>query len=150
MKLGPSASILLATLLLAGCKSGPPQIAGKWHGSDQLNASYSTTLNPKPRIETAPADISLVLMQTGGNLQGEATVVLFKGSTYRIPLRAGVVGEDGKVNLEGDSDSTLSKTHFSFDGRAAGGKLTGTVGFGFSNVGGKADSNGPIEFSLAP
>jgi hypothetical protein len=149
MKSGLSAPILLGTLFLAGCKSGPPQIAGKWHGSDQLNASYSTTLNPRLRAETAPAEISLVLMQTGGNVQGEATVVLFKDSTYRIALRTVVVGKDGKVNLEGDSDSTMSKAHFSFDGLATEGKLTGTVGFGFSNVGGKADSNGQIQFSPA-
>jgi hypothetical protein len=92
-------------MLVAGCKSNPPQVAGKWHGANQLNATYSTTLSPKPKTQTAPADITLVLTQNGGAIQGEAFVILFKNSRYHLPLKAGVISQDGKVSLEGDSDS---------------------------------------------
>jgi hypothetical protein len=139
---------LFALMLVAGCKSNPPQVAGKWHGANQLNATYSTTLSPKPKTQTAPADITLVLTQNGGAIQGEASVILFKNSRYHLPLKAGVISQDGKVSLEGDSDSTLSKAHFSFDGKATDGKLVGTVDFGFSNIGGTADGKG--EFTFAP
>jgi hypothetical protein len=139
---------LFALMLVAGCKSNPPQVAGKWHGANQLNATYSTTLSPKQKTQTAPADVTLILSQNGGTIQGEAFVILFKDSTYHLPLKAGVITHDGKVSLEGDFDSTLSKAHFSFDGKATDGKLMGTVDFGFSNIGGTADGKG--EFTFAP
>lgn len=40
----------------------------------------------------------------------------------------------------------LNKTHFSFDGKAEAGKLTGTVTFGIDNISGSADSKGSIIF----
>ncbi len=141
--------LLLVAQSISGCKTTPPQVAGKWHAASQLTATYSTTLSPKPRTQSVPADITLVLMQSGNAVQGEASVILFKDSTYRIPIRTGVIGQEGKVTLEGDSDSTLSKAHFSFDGKAADGKMTGTVGFGFSNVGGTADGKGEMAFAPA-
>jgi|GEM_PF-6969770 len=141
--------LLLTLQSIPGCKSTPPQVAGKWHAAGQLTATYSTTLSPKPRTQSAPADITLVLMQTRNAVQGEASVILFKDSAYRIPIRTGVVNLNGTVNLEGDSNSMLSKAHFSFDGKTADGKMTGTVGFGFSNVGGAVDSKGEMAFALA-
>jgi hypothetical protein len=149
MKPGLLSCFLLAMLSMGGCKATPPQLAGKWHAASQLNATYATTLSPKPKSQSAPADITLVLTQTGNAVQGEASVILFKDSTYRIPIRTGVISQDGKVALEGDSDSTLSKAHFSFDGNARDGKMTGTVRFGFSNVGGRADSTGAVAFAPA-
>ncbi len=139
---------LVALMLVAGCKSNPPQVAGKWRGAGQLNATYSTTLSPKQKTQTAPADVTLVLSQTGGNIEGEASVTLFKDSTNHVPLKAGVISQDGRVSLEGDSASTLSKAHFGFDGKTTDGKLMGTVDFGFSNIGGTADGKG--EFTFAP
>jgi hypothetical protein len=152
MKLRTSTSLSLLVLsffLLIGCKSTLPPIAGKWHGTSQMNATYSTTLNPKPRSDRAQIDFTLVLTQNAGTVQGEASVAVPKGSVYRIPIKARVVATDGKLTLSGDSDSLLSKSHFSFDGQAMGGKIAGTAGFGFANVGGTADCKGPITFTPA-
>jgi hypothetical protein len=72
-----------------------------------------------------------------------------KGSVYHIPIKAGLIATDGKLTPSGDSDSLVTKSHFSFDGQAVHGKIAGTGGFGFTNVGGTADCKGPIEFTPA-
>jgi hypothetical protein len=132
--------------LVFGCKATPPPITGKWHGTSQITATYSTTLSPKPRSQTIQTDFVLTLTQNGRTVQGDVGVTSFKSPPYHVPIRAGVVEEDGKLTLEGDADSMLNKTHFSLDGKAEAGKLTGTATFGFDNISGTADSKGSITF----
>ena len=149
MKRKMKTSLVLVVGLVFGCKATPPPIAGKWHGTSQMTATYSTTLSPKPRSQTIQTDFVLILTQNGGTVQGDVGVTPFKSSPYHVPIRAGVVEEDGKLTLEGDADSMLNKTHFSFDGKAEAGKLTGTATFGFDNIRGTADSKGSITFAPA-
>ena len=49
MKRMMKTSLVLVVGLAFGCKATPPQIAGKWHGTSQMTATYSTTLSPKRR-----------------------------------------------------------------------------------------------------
>jgi len=140
-----SATFLLLTVgSAASCKSTPPQVAGKWHGTSQLTATFTTALSSKPRNENVPADFVLVLTQNGQTVQGDASVTAAKNPPIHIPINTGVIGPDGKLSLEGDASFTLAQAHLSFDGKAERGKITGTVDVALSNVGGSGENKGPL------
>jgi len=140
-----SATFLLLTVGLASsCKSTPPQVAGRWHGTCQLTATFTTALSSKPRNENVPADFVLVLTQNGQTVQGDASVTAAKNPPIHIPINTGVIGPDGKLSLEGDASFTLARAHLSFDGKAERGKITGTVNVALSNVGGSGENKGPL------
>ncbi len=140
-----TATFLLLTVGLAtSCKSTPPQIAGKWHGTSQLTAIFTTPVSSKPRNENVPADFVLVLTQNGQTIQGDASVTAAKNPPIHIPINTGVIGPDGKLSLEGDASFTLSRAHLSFDGKAEGGTITGTINVALSNVGGSGENKGPL------
>jgi len=140
-----SATFLLLTVgFAASCKSTPPQVAGKWHGTSQLTATFTTALSSKPRNENVPADFVLVLTQNGQTVQGDASVTAAKNPPIHIPINTGVIGPDGKLSLEGDASFTLAQAHLSFDGKAERGKITGTVDVALSNVGGSGENKGPL------
>ena len=124
MKRTVKTSLVLVIGLACGCKA-TPQIAGKWHGTSQMSATYSTTLSPKQRSQSVQTDFVLILTQNSGTVQGDVGVTAFKSSAYHVPIRAGVVQGDGKITLEADADATLNKTHFSFEGKVEGGSLSG-------------------------
>jgi hypothetical protein len=135
---------LAALVFTAGYKSNQPQIAGKWHGTGQLTATFTTAISSTPRTQTFPVDLVLVLTQNGQTVQGDAAVAAAKNPPIHIPIRTGVVGTDGKLSLEGDEDSALARTHLSFDGKAEEGKITGTVNVALDNVSGNAQNKGTL------
>jgi hypothetical protein len=147
-KLATTAALLVITLT-AGCKSGPPQIAVQSHGATQLTASVITPLNRVPHSETIPADFVLVLTQNGQTVGGDATVTGGKNAPIHIPIRTGVITQDGKLSLEGDANYTLATAHFSFDGKAASKSLTGKVNVALSNTGGHGTNEGSLTLTPA-
>jgi hypothetical protein len=142
-KITADVSLLFASLLL-GCKSTPPQVSGKWHGATQLTATFTTAISGKPHTENFPADFILVLTQTGQSIHGDASVTAAKAPPLHIPIGTGVIEQDGKISLEGDGNSTFSRAHLSFDGKAQGGKITGTVDVALNGVSGSAENKGAL------
>jgi hypothetical protein len=78
-------ALLLVAGIAAGCKSKPLQIAGKWHGTTQLTATFTTPVSSTPRSESIPADFVLVLTQNGQTVEGEATVTGSKNAPHPYP-----------------------------------------------------------------
>lgn len=142
MKKGAQAVCYLFIALVTGCKPRPPQVAGRWHGSSQLSANYTTALSSTPRNESVPADFVLVLTQTAQTVQGDASVTAARNKPIHIPISTGVVQPDGKLSLEGDSSFGLARAHLSFDGKVEPGKITGTVNVALNNVSGTAENKG--------
>jgi hypothetical protein len=136
--------LLLAVGLATSCKSTPPQVAGKWYGTSQLTATFTTAVSSKPRNENVPADFVLVLTQNGQTVQGDASVTAAKNPPIHIPIKAGVICPDGRLSLEGDANFTLARAHLSFDGKAEGRKITGTVNVALNNVSGSGENKGPL------
>jgi hypothetical protein len=129
---------------LSGCKSTPPQVSGKWHGTTQLTATFTTAVRSKPRTENFPADFVLVLTQNGQSVHGDASITAAKAHPLHIPISTGVIQQDGKISLEGDGNSTLSRSHLSFDGKAQEGKIVGTVDVALNGVSGSAENKGAL------
>ncbi len=140
---------LLVVSFLSGCKSTLPQVAGKWHGATQLTATFTSTVSSKPHTENFPADFILVLTQTGQSIRGDASVTAAKAPPLHIPIGTGVIEQDGKISLEGDGNSTLSRAHLSFDGKAQGGKIIGTVDVTLNGVSGSAENKGALMLETA-
>lgn len=134
----------LAISSLSGCKSTPPQVSGKWHGTTQLTATFTTAVSSKPRTENFPADFVLVLTQNGQNIQGDASVTAAKAPPLHVPIAIGAIQQDGKISLEGDGNSTFSRSHLSFGGKAQGGKIVGTVDVVLNGVNGTAENKGAL------
>jgi hypothetical protein len=134
----------LVISLLPGCKSTPPRVSGKWHGATQLTATFTTAVSNKPHTENFPADFVLVLTQTGQSIHGDASVTASKAPPLHIPIGTGVIEQDGKISLEGDGNSTFSRAHLSFDGKAQGGKIIGTVDIALNGMSGSAENKGAL------
>lgn len=135
---------LLVISFLLGCKSTSPQVSGKWHGATQLTATFASAVRSKPHTENFPADFVLVLTQTGQSIHGDASVTAAKAPPLHIPIGTGVIAQDGKISLEGDENSTFSRAHLSFDGKAQGGKIIGTVDVMLNGVSGSAENKGAL------
>jgi hypothetical protein len=145
MKTFPGLSFaLLALAFVAGCKTNPPQIAGKWHGSTQLTATYMTAISGKPRTENVPADFVLLLTQNGQTIRGDASITAAKNPPIHIPINSSVVGSDVRISLEGDASSTFAHTHLSFDGKADNSKISGGVNVVLNNMSGSAQNRGSL------
>jgi hypothetical protein len=134
----------LVISFLSGCRSRPPQVSGKWHGATQLTATFTTAVSSKPHTENFPAEFVLVLTQDGQSIHGDASVTAAKAPPLHIPIGTGVIGQDGKISLEGDGNSTFSRAHLSFDGKAQGGKIVGMVDIGLKGVSGSAENKGAL------
>ncbi len=135
--------------LLSGCNPTPPQVAGKWHGATQLTATFTAAVSSKPRTENFPADFVLVLTQKGQSIHGDASVTAAKAPPLHIPIATGVIQQDGKISLEGDGNSTLSRSHLSFDGKAQGGKIAGMVDVALNGISGSAENKGLLTLEPA-
>lgn len=134
----------LTLILIAGCKTKMPQVAGKWHGTGALAASVRTAISSKPRTENVPVDVVFVLTQTDKDVRGDAAITAATNKPIHIPIQTGVVQPDGTLSLEGDATFGMARAHLSFGGKSDPGKITGTVDVALDNVGGTADNKGPI------
>lgn len=137
-------TVSLTLILIAGCKTKMPQVAGKWHGNGQLTASVRTAISNRPHTENVPVDVVFVLTQTDKDVHGDAAITAATNKPIHIPIQTGVIQPDGTLSLEGDATFGLAKAHLSFDGKSDPGKITGTVDVALDNVGGTADNKGPI------
>jgi hypothetical protein len=145
MKRMMKTSLVLVAGLAFGCRATPPQIAGTWHGTSQLSASYMTPGSSQPHNDSAEVEFVLVLMQNGQSVEGDAAITSGKSHhPIHIPITTGVVGQDGKLTLVGEANYTIARAHLNFDGKAESGKITGTVDLSLGNVGGGADHKGSL------
>jgi hypothetical protein len=144
MKRITKTSFVLMAGLVFGCKATPPQVAGKWHGTSQLSATYMTPGSSQPHHDSAQVDFILVLTQNGQTVQGDAAITSGSSHPIHIPITTGVIGQDGKLTLVGEANYTFARAHLNFDGKAESGKITGTVDLSLGNVGGGADHKGAL------
>jgi hypothetical protein len=149
MKRKMKTSLVLVVGLVFGCKATPPPIAGKWHGTSQLSATYRTPGSSQPHNDTAQVEFVLVLTQNGQSVQGDAAITSGKSRPIHIPITTGVIGQDGKLTLVGEANYTIASAHLNFDGKAESGKITGTVDLSLGNVGGGADHKGALTLTQA-
>ena len=137
-------SLVLMAGLVFGCRTTPPQVAGRWHGTSQLSATYRTPGGSGPHHDSAQVESILVLTQNGQTVEGDARITSGKSHPIHIPITTGVIGQDGKLTLIGEANYTIAKAQLSFEGKAESGKIIGTADISMGNVGGGADHKGAL------
>jgi len=86
MKRITKTALVLMAGLVFGYKATPPQVAAKWHRTNQLSATYMTPGGSQPHHDSAQVDFILVLTQNGQTVQGDAAIASGKSHPIYIPI----------------------------------------------------------------
>lgn len=131
--------------MIVGCKSSPPELAGKWSGRGDLSTEVSTAPGSvkTQAAKSVPVEVTLTLNQNGNALAGDAAVTISNQPAVHLPVTAGAIGQDGKVSIEADR-SGFSNVHLSFTGNVASGRLTGDVALKMDTLLGVAINKGAL------
>jgi len=130
--------------LLTGCDSRP-QVTGKWAGSGSFATEMSQSMfgGAKAKPPNAMLHITLLLNQDQkGGITGDADVVS-DGHDMHIPITAGVIGKDGKLQVEAGQQQ-MGSVHLTLEGNATTNAISAHLDWKMSTFFGAAENKGPI------